>query len=916
MSELWPPTTKAMIYESGIYSVFRFARHANILFRKLSPPSTPIIANAAATAVIHQSDANQLRISRFTAKLDDGTLVDVPRKCDKWDVDYRCYTLDQLEKDLAARVNWGSCQRPVFSEFDMSSFEERKIVDEASLALAFSDRMAEKKLLLFVNMEDKNMELMSISAVSVVTEGAMSNIVAENGSAQVDASNQVEDAYVIDWDSLEIVPIAEEQIGTLAPFMDDDAMYAFVGLTAEDEKARQDAETAAATDGTEAATTDGTDATEGEDLVVHDTVPGEESTFYDKEDPPMSVGSTYASMKEFRAALKQHAIKGQFELGTEKSCKDRFRGSCKAEGCEWAIVARLLNDGKQVRVYFPYFFCIHVIYMWPCPAMSLWLSLIKHCLLVSHVTVNKNDHYCFSIGKVRTKMASFHWVAEKAIPFLKKDPNMGIGYSTVWAGREIAAEKIYGTWEESFGLLFNFKAEVELRMPENGAYFHRFFCCFKPSIDGFLNGCRPYLSIDSTALNGRWNGHLPSATGIDGHNWIFSVAFGQKAIGNPPYLAISSDACKGIENAVKRVPLGRTQRMLCPLEQEFCKEDFEYHDYLMNKMQLENNEVLPWLRQHQLKWARSKFLEEIKCDNFTNNVAEVWNKWVKDLKDLPVAELADTLRSKFMDLFARRRRIGEKLDGHTMLPIVVRQLHASSRQLGHLRVLEGGRDEAEVTEVTASHKGVASVGKPCPHSLALITSYRNPRMEDFMHPYYSVKHFRLAYAGVIKPLPDKDQWPKVDLGFKVMPPLTTRPVGRQRKNRIPGWRRTRETSLGPKDYSRFSGANQEEKEGNDTDLEINTTPTRPVTRSQLQITIEDGMGTQAAATTSPGPVTKSMQLAATPPRQTKSPAKKTAAATNSPRPMTRSMQLATPPRQTKSAKKTGAKKITPRKGKK
>ena len=81
-------------------------------------------------------------------------------------------------------------------------------------------------------------------------------------------------------------------------------------------------------------------------------------------------------------------------------------------------------------------------------------------------------------------------------------------------GRKKAVVHIFGTWEESFGYLFNFKAEVELRMPgsvveidviqkPDGVYFHRFFYCFKPSIDGFLNGCRPYLSIDSIALNGR-----------------------------------------------------------------------------------------------------------------------------------------------------------------------------------------------------------------------------------------------------------------------------------------------------------------------------------------------------------------------------------------------------------------------------
>ena len=104
-------------------------------------------------------------------------------------------------------------------------------------------------------------------------------------------------------------------------------------------------------------------------------------------------------------------------------------------------------------------------------------------------------------------------------------------------GFVVAGEQIHRTWKESFGYLFNFKAEIELRMPrsvveidvvnkEEGVFFHIFFCCLKPSIDGFLNGCRPFFSIGSTALNGRWSGHLPSATTLDGHNWMFLVAFG------------------------------------------------------------------------------------------------------------------------------------------------------------------------------------------------------------------------------------------------------------------------------------------------------------------------------------------------------------------------------------------------------
>ena len=307
------------------------------------------------------------------------------------------------------------------------------------------------------------------------------------------------------------------------------------------------------------------------------------------------------------------------------------------------------------------------------------------CML--QVTLNKFPHTCASTGRVKTKMASYKWVAEKAIPFLKKDPNIGakklmgdletkynvtLGYHAVYRGKVMAKEKICGTWEESFAYLFNFKAEVELKMPgsvveidvqENadGVYFHRFFCAFKPAIDGFINGCRPYLSIDSTALNGSWNGQLASATSIDGHNWMFPVAFGffqsettdnwtwfmqqlHKAIGKQPHLAISSDACKGLENVVKSVfSTAEHRECFWHLMQNFIKKFHgsvfgnmypaarsdmtDRYEYYMNKIHESKSDVKPYLETyHGLLWMRSKFLEKIKCDFITNNLAESWNK--------------------------------------------------------------------------------------------------------------------------------------------------------------------------------------------------------------------------------------------------------------------------------------------------
>ena len=210
--------------------------------------------------------------------------------------------------------------------------------------------------------------------------------------------------------------------------------------------------------------------------------------------------------------------------------------------------------------------------------------------------MNEHAHLCASTERVITKMPSYHWVADKSVHLLKQKPNMGpselkeslerrykckIGYGTVYKGRMKALDQIYGSWEDSFHMLVSFIAEVKDKIPESvvelsvetdedgNVHFQRFFCCLKPSIDGFVNGCRPYLSIDSTHLNGRWNGQLASATALDGHNWMFPLAFAffssettdnwtwfmgclKKAIGNRVQnLAISSDACKGLENAVR-----------------------------------------------------------------------------------------------------------------------------------------------------------------------------------------------------------------------------------------------------------------------------------------------------------------------------------------------------------------------------
>jgi hypothetical protein len=60
-------------------------------------------------------------------------------------------------------------------------------------------------------------------------------------------------------------------------------------------------------------------------------------------------------------------------------------------------------------------------------------------------------------------------------------------------------------------------------------------------------------------------------------------------------------------------------------------------------------------------------------------------------------------------------------------------------------------------------------------------------MENYVHDYYSVDRFKMAYAGEIWPMNDKAQWVQSDPGFIVYPPKHKRPRGRPRKQRILGY---------------------------------------------------------------------------------------------------------------------------------
>ena len=90
------------------------------------------------------------------------------------------------------------------------------------------------------------------------------------------------------------------------------------------------------------------------------------------------------------------------------------------------------------------------------------------------------EHICSSTSGKVTRMTSQSWVADNAVAMLKKDPTVGVvkilkelqeehhvtlDYNTVWKGKHKATTNLYGSWEENSRMLYNYKAEIELRSP-------------------------------------------------------------------------------------------------------------------------------------------------------------------------------------------------------------------------------------------------------------------------------------------------------------------------------------------------------------------------------------------------------------------------------------------------------------------
>jgi hypothetical protein len=143
-------------------------------------------------------------------------------------------------------------------------------------------------------------------------------------------------------------------------------MYDKLGLKQEDEKETKAREDACDTRGSSTVQTDFFD-----ELVCGDQLPEEMVALCDWRTPLMNLGSRYKDMPTFRLAMRQFAIKKEFELGIESSSPIKYRGFCKGGDFPWRIHAREeIKGSPTIIVRFIMIYLIHKLHYMFCSMAS------------------------------------------------------------------------------------------------------------------------------------------------------------------------------------------------------------------------------------------------------------------------------------------------------------------------------------------------------------------------------------------------------------------------------------------------------------------------------------------------------------------------------------------------------------------
>ncbi|XP_049402862.1 uncharacterized protein LOC125866619 isoform X2 [Solanum stenotomum] len=531
------------------------------------------------------------------------------------------------------------------------------------------------------------------------------------------------------------------------------------------------------------------------------------------------VDQRFSSFTELREALHKYSIAHGFTYKYKKNDSHRVTVKCKSEGCPWRIYASRLATTQLI--------CIK--------------------------KMNRN-HTCEGAAVKAGYRATRGWVGNIIKEKLKFSPNykpkdiatdikreygIHLNYSQAWRAKEIAREQLQGSYKEAYSQLPSFCEKIMETNPgslatfatKEDSSFHRLFVSFHASINGFQQGCRPLLFLDSTVLYAKYQGTLLAAVGVDGNDGVFPVAFAvvdeetddnwhwflselKSAVSTSRPITFVSAFQNGINESLSDIfskdcyhgyclrYLG--EKLYKDLHGRFSHEarrlliqdlyaaayapKVEDFERCVENIKAISPDAYSWVVQSDPEhWANALF-GGARYDHMTTNFGQLFRDWVSDVSEFPITQMVDALRGRMMELNYTRRvdsshwltgltpSMEEKLQDETSKAISLQVLHSHGSTF---EVRGEAVDIVDIDNWNCTCKAWQLNGLPCCHAIAVLERLgRSPY--EYCSRYFTTESYHLTYSESINPIPllEKPVIAEVDMEILVSPPPTKRPPGR------------------------------------------------------------------------------------------------------------------------------------------
>ena len=196
-------------------------------------------------------------------------------------------------------------------------------------------------------------------------------------------------------------------------------------------------------------------------------------------------------------------------------------------------------------------------------------------------------------------------------------------------------------------------------------------------------------------------------------------------------------------------------------------------DIAMANMKEESEEAWAWLANIPAEsWARYAMDYNCKTDLVVNNLSEVFNRMILDIRGKQVKTMFDGIRTKLMIKY-ETNRTGAAKSRWQITPNYSEKLEEAKKwarpckaikSVGDLWQVTSSQENTYVVDLSKRTCGCRKwdlTGLPCHHAVAAI--YKSKQYpEDFVHDFFKKPMYLEAYNPPIYPVPGEDAWTKTD----------------------------------------------------------------------------------------------------------------------------------------------------------